>query len=288
MISGKTKLFALMGDPVEQSLSPAMHNAAFRALGLDCVYLALRVQGAMLADAIAGVRALGITGLNVTHPHKVNALNLLDELDESASAVGAVNTIKNDRGKLVGFNTDGPGAVLALEREVGKLAGRRVLLLGAGGAARSIAFSLAKARAELTIANRTASKAQGLVAAIKQRLGVDAERIGIGRKELAGAVKRADILINATTIGMRPNINQTLVTANMMHRDLVVNDIVYEPVQTRLLREARKVGAGTITGLGMLVHQGALAFEIWTGRRAPIKVMTTAVRRELRRRGEKV
>ncbi|MDI6820201.1 MAG: shikimate dehydrogenase [Candidatus Hodarchaeaceae archaeon] len=288
MISGKTKLFALMGDPVEQSLSPAMHNAAFRALGLDCVYLALRVQRAMLADAIAGVRALGITGLNVTHPHKVNVLNLLDELDESASAVDAVNTIKNDRGKLVGFNTDGPGAVLALEREVGKLAGRRVLLLGAGGAARSIAFSLAKARAELTIANRTALKAQGLVAAIKQRLGVDVGQIGIGRKELAGAIKRADILINATTIGMRPNINRTLVTASMMHRDLVVNDIVYEPVQTRLLREARKAGARTVTGLGMLVHQGVLAFEIWTGRRAPIKFMRTAVKRELRRRGEKV
>ncbi len=285
MISGKTKLFALIGDPVEQSLSPAMHNAVFKALGLDCAYVALRVPKVMLADAMAGVRALGIAGLNVTHPHKVSIAGILDELDESASSVGAVNTVKNERGKLTGFNTDGAGAVRALEREVGKLAGRRAVLFGAGGAARAIAFSLVQAGVELTIANRTAVKAQVLAAEVERKFGTKVALVGIERRALGEAVKRADLLINATTIGMRPNVNQTLVTADMMHRGLVVNDIVYEPLQTKLLREAKRAGARTVNGLGMLVQQGALAFEVWTGKRAPIKVMEGAVKRELRRRG---
>lgn len=285
MKSARTKLFALIGDPVERSLSPAMHNAAFEALGLDCAYVALRVPRTMLADVVAGVRAIGMAGLNVTHPHKVDIIGLLDELDESAEMVGAVNTVKNERGKLIGFNTDGWGATLALEREVGKLRGRRVLLFGAGGAARAIAFSLVQAGARITIANRTASKAKRIAAAIDRRLGVKVAQVNLEKRVLADAIKRADIIINATTTGMCPNVNETLVTAGMIHRGLIVNDIVYEPVQTRLLREAKKAGARTVNGLGMLVHQGALAFEIWTGKRAPIKVMEAVVKRELRRRG---
>jgi len=283
MISGGIRLVALIGDPVERSLSPAMHNAAFEALGLNYVYLALRVPQTALADALSGARALNMVGMNVTHPHKINILGLLDELDESASMVGAVNTVKNDGGRLIGYNTDGAGAVRALESEVGKLAGRKVLLLGAGGAARAIAFSLVRKDAKLTIANRTASRARELSAAIKRGVGVDIEQVGMGGKELAKAVKQADILINATTVGMYPDINRTLVTAKMMHRGLIVNDIVYEPLQTKLLREAKKAGARTVTGLGMLVHQGALSFEIWAGKRAPVRVMAAAAKRELRR-----
>ncbi|MEM2907748.1 MAG: shikimate dehydrogenase [Candidatus Hadarchaeales archaeon] len=288
MISGRTKLYALIGDPVEQSLSPAMINAAFRELGLDCVYLALRVPQQRLADAMAGVRALGISGLNVTHPHKVGILGLLDELDEFASMVGAVNTVKNEGGRLVGFNTDGPGAVLALKQELGELAGKSVVLLGAGGAARAIAFSLAKEGARLTIANRTVWRARQLAMEMGEKLDVDVKHMGIERKELARAVEQADVLINATTVGMRPNLKATLVTADMMHSGLLVNDIVYDPLETRLLREAKKVGARTLNGLGMLLYQGALALEIWTGKKAPIKVMEAAAKRELRRRGEKV
>jgi len=283
MIPGGIRLVALIGDPVERSLSPAMHNAAFEALGLNYVYLALRVPREALGSTVAGARALNMIGMNVTHPHKINILGLLDELDESARMVGAVNTVKNDSGKLIGYNTDGAGAVRALESEVGKLAGRKVLLLGAGGAARAIAFSLAEKGAELTIANRTASRARELAMSIKRGLGVDVGRIGISRGELAKAIGHMDILINATTVGMYPNVNRTLVTADMMHRGLIVNDIVYEPLQTRLLKEAKKAGARTMTGLGMLIHQGALSFKIWTGRRAPIKVMAAAAKRELRR-----
>ncbi len=282
----KVKLFALIGDPVEQSLSPAMHNAAFRTLKLNCAYVALRVPKALLADVIAGVREMGIGGLNVTTPHKVAIAELLDELDESASLVGAVNTVKNERGKLVGYNTDGEGAIRALEEKIGSLEGLNVVLLGAGGAARAIAFSIVKSGARVSIGNRTPSKARALASAIDQELGKSVELVSLNPAELARALKGADILINATTVGMRPNINQTLVTADMIHRKLVVNDIVYEPLQTKLLREAKRVGAKTVNGLGMLIHQGALAFEIWTGKRAPIKVMEAAAKRQLRGRSK--
>jgi shikimate dehydrogenase len=261
-----------------------MHNAAFEALNLDYAYMALRVPSGALDGAIATGRVLKMAGMNVTHPHKIKILSLLDKLDKSAKLVGAVNTVKNDRGELIGYNTDGTGAVRALKSEAGELAGRRVLLLGAGGAARAIAFSLVKEGAELNIANRTTSRAKELTAEIKRSLGANVGIINLNRKELSETIKNTDIIINATTIGMHPNVNRTLLTAEMMHKGLIVNDIVYEPLQTRLLTEAKKAGARTVTGLGMLIHQAALSFEIWTGRRAPIKVMTAAAKRELRRR----
>lgn len=278
----KLKLFALIGDPVGQSLSPAMHNAAFRALGLKCAYIALRVPKPMLADAIAGVRGLDVAGLNVTIPHKISIISLLDELDESANLVGAVNTVKNNRGKLIGFNTDGEGALRALEEKIGSVKGKEVVLLGAGGAARAIAFSLARAGARLTIANRTVPRAQALASAVEQKLSTNVKVASLNRAELTKALKNVDVLINATSVGMHPKIDKTLVRANMMRRGLVVYDIVYKPLRTKLLREARRAGGKTIDGLGMLVHQGALAFEIWTGKRAPIKIMKAAAKRELR------
>lgn len=278
----KLKLFALIGDPVGQSLSPAMHNAAFRALGLNCAYITLRVPKPTLANAIAGVRALGIAGLNVTIPHKISIISLLDELDESANLVGAVNTVKNNRGKLIGFNTDGEGAFRALEEKIGSVKGKEVVLLGAGGAARAIAFSLARVGARLTIANRTVPRAQALASAVEQKLSTNVKVASLNRTELTKALKNVDVLINATSVGMHPKIDKTLVRANMMRRGLVVYDIVYKPLRTKLLREARRAGGKTIDGLGMLVHQGALAFEIWTDKRAPIKIMKAAAKRELR------
>ncbi len=278
----KLKLFALIGDPIGQSLSPAMHNAAFRALGLNCAYITLRVPKPTLANAIAGVRALGIAGLNVTIPHKISIISLLDELDESANLVGAVNTVKNNRGKLIGFNTDGEGALRALEEKIGSVKGKEVVLLGAGGAARAIAFSLARVGARLTIANRTVPRAQALASAVEQKLSTNVKVASLNRAELTKALKNVDVLINATSVGMHPKIDKTLVRANMMRRGLVVYDIVYKPLRTKLLREARRAGGKTIDGLGMLVHQGALAFEIWTGKRAPIKIMKAAAKRELR------
>lgn len=278
------KLFMLIGDPVEGTLSPAMLNAAFKAFGLNHAYVAVRVPKRFLADAIGGIRAMGIAGLSVTIPHKIAIMDLLDELDDSAVAADAVNTVKNQQGKLVGFNTDGEGALRTLEGKIGKVRGKKVLLLGAGGAARAIAFSLAKAGAELTIANRTVSRANALASAIQQKLGVNVWSMLIDQTQLKKALEDKEILINATSVGMFPNVNQTLVTSEMMHRDLVVNDIVYKPLQTRLLREAKRAGTKTVDGLGMLAQQGALAFNIWMGKRAPTKVMAAAAKRELRRR----
>ena len=278
------KIFMLIGDPVKGTLSPAMFNAAFQTLRLNWAYVAVAVPERLLPDAIGGIKAMNIAGFNVTVPHKIAVMNLLDELDESAEAAGAVNTVKNRREKLIGFNTDGEGALRALRAKVGNPKGKRVILLGAGGAARAIAFSLVKAGAELTIANRTVPRARALAGTIEQSLGVKVRSIPLSRPNLAGAIKAADILINSTTVGMYPDTNKTLVTSNMMHRDLVVNDIVYKPPQTRLLREAKLAGARTVDGLGMLLLQGALAFEIWTGKPAPIKVMSSAIKRELRSR----
>lgn len=279
------KLFLLLGDPVEGSLSPAMHNAAFRALGLNCVYVALDVPARFLSDAISGIRAMDVAGFNVTIPHKISVMKFLDKLDQSASLPGAVNTVKNRRGKLIGFNTDGEGALRALEAKIGSIEGREVMLFGAGGAARAIAFYLAKAGAKLTIANRTIARAEALASMINQKLGVEIRTVPLDRVKLAATLNNADVLINATSVGMYPNVDQTIIPSSMMHRGLVVNDIVYKPLQTRLLREAKRAGAKTIDGLGMLVHQGALAFEIWTGRRPPIKVMEEAARRELGGKG---
>lgn len=266
MISAKTKVFALIGDPVEGSLSPPMHNAAFRHLGLDCLYVAFRVPSPLLRQALLGVRAMGIGGLNVTFPHKTAILPLLDELDPSAGEVGAVNTVKNEGGRLVGFNTDGEGAVRFLRERLGSLRGRRTVLLGAGGAARAIAFSLLKEGAELTILNRTPSKARRLASELKGEVSWG------GLERLREVLPSADLLINATPVGMDGK-GGTLVTSDLMHPGLFVMDLVYHPPETSLMREARKAGARAENGLGMLLHQAALSFTIFTGRRAPLQVM---------------
>ncbi len=279
-----SKIFTLIGDPIEGTLSPVMMNAAFRSLGLNHTYVAVRVPGKLLVDAVVGLRAMDVSGLNVTIPHKISVITLLDGLDESAAMVGAVNTIKNRQGKLIGFNTDGEGALRNLESRSVRVKGKKTLLLGSGGAARAIAFSMAKAGAELTIANRTASRATQLAAAIGSRLGVKVGSMQMNRAKLAAAVKESDILVNSTSVGMRPNDSKTLVTSDIMHDGLVVYDIVYKPLRTRLLQEAERAGAKTVEGLGMLVHQAALAFEIWTGKKAPVKVMEAAAKSELRRR----
>jgi shikimate dehydrogenase len=273
MIRGSTKVVALIGDPVEKSLSPPIHNEAFRALKLDYVYVAFRVPRELLPKAVEAVKTLGLVGLNVTIPHKIAIVSLLDALDKSASLVGAVNTVKNDGGELIGYNTDGIGAIKVLEQKVGELAGKRVLVLGAGGAARAISFALAEKGVDLTIANRTVGRAKELATDLERKLGVRPRVIGIKPWVLGQALKETDILINATAVGMYPRTRETLVTGKMLHSNLIVFDIVYQPLYTRLLREAREAGAKIITGLEMLVNQAALSFEIWTGKQAPLELM---------------
>jgi shikimate dehydrogenase len=272
------KIYGILGDPVAHSLSPVMHNAAFEILGMDAVYLAFRVSKPDLEAAIKGAKSLGIAGLNVTIPLKEQALVFVDVADEMATRIGAINTIDFSSGTPVGYNTDGIGSLQVLQETVGDLTAKNVLILGAGGAARAIAFYLDANGAKVTLANRTKARAAQLAA----QLG-NADAIGLDA-ELKKHIQALDILINATSIGMHPHEEATLVTADMMHPDLVVFDIVYNPLETRLLHEAKRAGVRKIVnGVKMLVYQGAASFTIWTGVEPPIDVMERAVLNALTR-----
>jgi len=271
--SGRTKVCGIIGDPIEHTMSPVMHNAAFKNKGVGYVYLAFRVKQEELGKAIEGMRALNIRGLNITIPHKVAVIQFLDELDPLADKIGAVNTIVNDDGVLTGYNTDATGFLQALCERGIEPKGKSVVILGAGGASRAISFILAERGSSLVILNRTWDKAKICADRIAEIFQSEATALKLNRENLAAALSQADILINATSVGMSPNINETPVTSNLLKPSLVVFDIVYNPIKTRLQREAEAVGAKTISGLDMLVWQGALAFEKWTGLKAPIGVM---------------
>ncbi len=280
VLSAETELVGLIGHPVEHSLSPIMHNAAFEKKGLDYVYLAFNVPPDRLEEAVFGARALGIVGLNVTIPHKVAVMDLCDELDRDAELVGAVNTLKFSEDSIEGYNTDGEGFLRALREKTGfEPKGAKCVVLGAGGAARAVVFKLGdEGASEIIVANRTPEKAVKLAEEVSEKLGVEARGIRLDREALEEELMEADLLVDATPVGMYPNVEEPpLVTADMMHPDLIVNDLVYNPPKTRLLEEAEKAGATPVSGVGMLVHQGALAFEIWTGEEAPVDVMRRAV-----------
>ncbi|MEM3716234.1 MAG: shikimate dehydrogenase [Candidatus Bathyarchaeia archaeon] len=284
-LSARTKVCALIGHPVEHSLSPIIQNAAFQHLGLDYVYVAFNVKPENLGYAVLGAKSLGIHGLNVTMPHKVEVIRYLDELDGDARLIGSVNTILNSNGRLIGYTTDGIGVLNALKYAGEDPANKKIIVLGAGGASRSISFSLAKYARELVILNRTVDKAEGLAKDIACSLGIRADTVRFGKLDyshLETELKDADIVINATSVGMKPNDEETPIKRELLHSGLIVFDIVYEPLETRLLREAKLAGAKTIDGLSMLIHQGAASFEIWTGVKAPIEVMREAALKKIR------
>ncbi len=266
------KIYGIIGDPVAHSLSPVMHNAAFEKLGMDAVYLAFRVSPEEVGDAIRGAKSLGISGLNVTIPLKEKALFFVDA-KPIAKKIGAINTIDFSSGTPVGYNTDGIGSLRVLKETVGEIKDKNVLILGAGGAAKAISFYLDGEGAKITIANRTKERAVHLTSKLS-----NADFSGLG-VELEKRIEASDILINATSVGMHPNEDATLVSADMMHPDLVVFDIVYNPMETKLLREAKRAGVKKIVdGVKMLVYQGAASFRIWTKEEPPIDVMENAVR----------
>ena len=274
-ISGKTRVCGVIGDPIEHTMSPVMHNAAFKALNLDYLYLPFRVRQEQLGQAIDGMKALNIRGLNVTIPHKVAVMPLLDKIDSLAEKIGAVNTIVNDDGVLTGYNTDAGGFMQALLEQGIEPQGKSAVILGAGGAARAISFILAERDARLTILNRQLEFdwAEDLARRITQVFKKEVKALELNEKNLSAVLARADILVNATSVGMNPNINETPVPARLIKPELVVFDIVYNPLRTRLLREAEVTGARTIGGIDMLAWQGALAFEKWTGLQAPVDLM---------------
>jgi shikimate dehydrogenase len=268
--TGSTRVAAVIGDPITHSLSPVMFNAAFDAAGLDWVFVALSVVAGDTRRALDGVRSMRMAGLSVTMPHKDAAFELADELTPEAEALRAVNCIVNRAGTLIGHNTDGDGFVAALAADGIDPAGERCVVLGAGGAARSVVAALGRAGAEITVVNRSAEKAE-----IAAALG--GARSGVGPIE---AVEAASILVNATSVGMGGS-GLPLPAGLLARPPGVVVDLVYHPVQTPLLLAARAAGARTIDGVGMLVHQGAFAFRLWTGVDPPIEAMSGAARRVL-------
>jgi len=277
-LSGKTTVCGVIGDPIEHTMSPVMHNAAFRKMGLDYIYLPFRVRQEELNQAVNGMRALNIRGLNITLPHKVSIIPLLDKLDLLAKEIGAVNTIVNNDGILTGYNTDAYGALQALLESGVEPEAKNVVILGAGGASRAIAIVLAQRGANLVILNRQLELdwAQDLSAQIS-RAYKEAKALELNDDNLAKALENASVLINATSVGMSPDADATPVPARFLRPSLVVFDIVYNPLKTRLLKEAEASGARTIAGLDMLIWQGASAFEKWTGRKAPIDLMKREV-----------
>jgi shikimate dehydrogenase len=274
-ISGKTKTCAIIGDPVEHTMSPAMHNAAFKKLGLDYLYIPFRVEPERLAQAVAGLRALNVRGFNVTIPHKVSVIPLLDRLDPLAAKIGAVNTVVNDGGLLHGYNTDAEGFLRVLTGRGIEPQDKNVVILGAGGAARAISYVLAQHGARLTILNRKLELdwAVDIARLIKKELGKDVKVGELTPRILSPALAKADVLVNATSVGMSPAGGKSPVPARLLERRLVVFDIVYNPIETKLLREAKAAGAKVIGGVEMLAWQGALAFEKWTGQSAPVDLM---------------
>lgn len=262
MIDGKTTICCVIGSPIEHSLSPAMHNATYGKLGLNFIYVAFRVES--VKDAILGMRAFGIRGMSVTLPHKVSIMKHLDRIDPLAKSIGAVNTVVNEKGKLVGYNTDCEGAMRAL-REVTNISGKSVLLLGSGGGARAIAFGLKREGARITILNRTKSKAMEL----GKKLCVAS-----GDLSMLSTIRNAAILINATSTGMSPNDNESLVPKEYLRRDTVVFDIVYNPHKTKLIRDAKDVGAPVVYGYKMLLYQAVAQFELFTKAKATSEVVS--------------
>jgi shikimate dehydrogenase len=263
MINGHTKIYGILGRPVTHSLSPAMHNAAFGELGLNAVYVAFPVTD--LAQAVAGLRGLDIRGVSVTIPFKEEIIPLIDELDPEAARIGAVNTVVNRNGRLCGYNTDWLGALQALKAKT-SLTGEHVLILGAGGAARAIGFGILEEVGRVSLTDLDGPRA----AALARDLQVEAIPLD------ALAQCPAAILINATPVGMEPKADGIPINPDLLGRYRLVMDIVYQPLETRLLREAKARGAATLDGLQMLIHQATAQFELWTGRPAPLAVMSRA------------
>jgi len=286
-ISGKTKVCGIIGHPIDHTLSPTMHNAAFRELGLDFIYIAFEVESEHLHESISGIRSLGIHGLNVTIPHKEDVIKYLDEINPEAKKIGSVNTIVNRGSQLVGYNTDGIGAIKALKDNKVELKEKKILLLGAGGSAKSIAFTLSKFVKKIMILNRTEERAKKLADNLKLMFDIEITWNHLSQEAVRQNLIDTDILINATSIGMNPKSDESLIKSKWLTSRICIFDIVYSPNGTKLIQNAKRIGAKVIDGIDLLVYQGAMAFKIWTGREPPINVMKEAIKKEIDNRREK-
>lgn len=272
-ISGKTRVTGLFGYPVEHSLSPLMHNAAFKYLGLDYCYVTFLVKPELLGDAVKAIKALNLSGVNVTVPHKENVIKFLDEISEEASFIGAVNTIKNDNGKLIGYNTDGKGFMRALSESNIEVGDKNILILGSGGASRAIGYYLCKEAKKVYLFDIDNKKADLLMNHLNKIRG-NVLVTDTGSLWDKGFVSNIDIIINATPLGLKAD-DPMSIDISVINKNHIVCDLIYK--ETRLLREASMIGCKTIDGLGMLLYQGVFAFEIWTGIMPPVEVMREAL-----------
>ena len=256
------KLFAVLGDPLGHSMSPMMHNDLFSYYDIDAHYLPFQIKAENLEDAVKGLKAIGAAGFNVTVPHKSKIIPFLDEIDELALQIGAVNTVVNENGRLKGYNTDGQGFLTGLQLYVPSISGQKVLIIGAGGAAKAIYFTIAKNNpAKVDIANRTVDKAIKLV----EECPFSASSKAISLQDANRDLGLYDLIIQTTMIGMAPKISESPITLTNLKKQAMVCDIIYNPLETQLLLEAKQMGARVQNGLDMFVYQGALAFERWTG-----------------------
>ncbi len=278
-IDGNTKIYGIFGWPISHTASPAMHNAAFKYLGINSIYVPFYVTPENIKKAINSIIPMGISGVNVTVPYKEIAFKLVDEVSREARLIGAVNTIVVKGDTLIGHNTDAQGFLKSIRHD-GRIDPYRkdVLLLGSGGAARAVAIQLAlKDVKSMVIANRTLSRAKRLAFYIKRYFPkIEIAPISLKNEAVNNALERADILINTTSCGMK-KADPLLVNQSLLRGDIVVYDLIYKPKETKLLKEARRRGSRAVNGFGMLLYQGAAAFEIWTGKKAPIEVMRKAL-----------
>lgn len=282
-----TKLVILLGNPLGHSISPPMHNRVFEKLGMDYCYLPVEVKEEKLETVFSGLCEMNVAGFNVTIPHKVNIIKHLDELDPLAATIGAVNAIRLRNGKATGYNTDGEGFMRCLEEETGaSVKGKSIVLLGCGGAARAIAMTLAFHGVErIYLHNRTAAKAEALAEEINTMIRTCCQAVGQGGQNLEAAVADSDILINSTSLGMSPAKDVMPIEESLLNPPLTVADIVYNPLETRLLKTARARGCNIVFGLGMLIYQGAAAFKLFTGVDPLVDEMSEIARLYLKERG---
>lgn len=280
-VTDKTRILGVFGDPIGHSLSPAIQNAAFETLDIDMLYLPFHITPDGLAQAVSDIRTREMPGVNITIPHKVEVMSHLDIITEEASAIGAVNTVTNNNGILSGYNTDGRGYLRSLSEEAGfSCKGKHVVVIGAGGAARGILYAILKeGPASVTVTNRTAERGEKLAAEFQRFRGeAGLTTVPFEKDTLKPRITKADLIVNTTSLGMSGKVamNTMVLSLETLKPDAVVSDIVYKPYNTVLLRNAKEAGVRVHHGLGMLIFQGALGFELWTGKEAPIEIMRKA------------